>query len=138
MRDVHSHDPFEKIQDSAGNAKSLQDTEKLNRGVLGRPSWIAPGLPVGQNHHSLTGANVRDAIRVAEITAIVMIIDIAPPVASKIMETPSGTRETQVAVPGYACPVEFQALHLELRGCVFKIVARPRILLPVEKPDALD
>src|SRR5438094_4998828 len=58
----------------------------------------------------------------------------APPIASKIMKAPSGTGETEIPVPGHTRPIQFQALHLKLRGGIFEIVARTRILLAVEKP----
>jgi len=69
-----------------------------------------------------------------EIPPVIRIGDIAPPGTSEVMEAPSATGETQVAIPGHTCPVKFQALHLKLGSGIFKIEARPRVLLAVEKP----
>src|SRR5271157_4508973 len=51
-----------------------------------------------------------------------------------MVTTPSGTSETQVAVPRHTGPVEFQTLHLKLRGGIFKVEAGAGIVLLVQEP----
>jgi hypothetical protein len=82
----------------------------------------------------LPSASEQDSVRIAEVASVVRIRDIAPSITSEVVKGPSGTAETQVAVPSYTSPVKFQSLHLKLRGRIFEVVARSSVLFAIEKP----
>ena len=54
--------------------------------------------------------------------------------AAEIMEAPSRTRETPIAIPRHARPVELKSLHLKLCSGIFKIIALLGVFFVVEKP----
>jgi hypothetical protein len=61
-------------------------------------------------------------------------VDSTPAIAPEAVVTPTRVRETQVAIPGDADPIEFQALYLKFCGGIFQIKAGPGVVLPVQKP----
>jgi hypothetical protein len=79
-------------------------------------------------------AGEENPVGVEKIPPIFEAGDIAPAVAAEVVMGPAGVGEAEVAIPGDADPVEFEALDLKFSGGVFKVRARVRIVRLVQEP----
>ena len=100
-------------------------------GEAGRVGGIAFG---DADHHALAGARQQDSVSVDLIGSSLFRADVLPAVAGEREVLPRTVIPTQIAIPNHAGPVQLQALHIELRGSIFKELRGSDIRNIIQEP----